>query len=248
MDRLLKAEGVDLSILTYEVTATSPDSGFVEWVHDAFDLQVFFPASHARIRPAGHFPGFPRTPKHYADGASHCTLPHKPCAVRSRSCIDPSSILHRCRILHRSMEADSPLSLQYIFDQYGDIPSFFAAHSRGGAGAAGVKRDAFSSIAERTTGLLSASAAESRKPAIDPEISDNFVRSCAGYCVISYLLGVGDRHLENLMLTTSGKLFHIDFEYILGHDPKPFSPPMRLSKQMVHKSPKSVQADGTQIP
>jgi hypothetical protein len=28
-------------------------------------------------------------------------------------------------------------------------------------------------------------------------------------------------------------LCHIDFEYILGNDPKPFAPPMRLSEQMV---------------
>nr|CAD7439167.1 unnamed protein product [Timema bartmani] len=54
-----------------------------------------------------------------------------------------------------------------------------------------------------------------------------------GYCVITYLLGVGDRHLDNLLLTTSGKLFHIDFGYILGRDPKPLPPPMKLSKEMV---------------
>ncbi|CAA9996102.1 unnamed protein product [Nesidiocoris tenuis] len=68
---------------------------------------------------------------------------------------------------------------------------------------------------------------------IAPDIMDTYVRSCAGYCVITYLLGVGDRHLDNLMLTTSGKLFHIDFGYILGRDPKPLPPPMKLSKEMV---------------
>lgn len=30
-----------------------------------------------------------------------------------------------------------------------------------------------------------------------------------------------------------GKLFHIDFGYILGRDPKPLPPPMKLSKEMV---------------
>lgn len=68
---------------------------------------------------------------------------------------------------------------------------------------------------------------------ISSEIMDTYVRSCAGYCVITYILGVGDRHFDNLLLTTSGKLFHIDFGYILGRDPKPLPPPMKLSKEMV---------------
>lgn len=68
---------------------------------------------------------------------------------------------------------------------------------------------------------------------VTPEIMDTYIKSCAGYCVITYLLGVGDRHLDNLLLTTDGKLFHIDFGYILGRDPKPMPPPMKLSKEMV---------------
>ncbi|XP_033226096.1 phosphatidylinositol 3-kinase catalytic subunit type 3 isoform X2 [Belonocnema kinseyi] len=68
---------------------------------------------------------------------------------------------------------------------------------------------------------------------VTSEVMDTYVRSCAGYCIITYVLGVGDRHLDNLLLTTSGKLFHIDFGYILGRDPKPLPPPMKLSKEMV---------------
>ncbi|XP_012520544.1 PREDICTED: phosphatidylinositol 3-kinase catalytic subunit type 3 [Propithecus coquereli] len=68
---------------------------------------------------------------------------------------------------------------------------------------------------------------------ISAEVMDTYVKSCAGYCVITYILGVGDRHLDNLLLTRTGKLFHIDFGYILGRDPKPLPPPMKLNKEMV---------------
>ena len=65
------------------------------------------------------------------------------------------------------------------------------------------------------------------------ETLDTYIRSCAGYCVITYILGVGDRHLDNLLLAPDGRFFHADFGYILGRDPKPFAPVMKLSPQMV---------------
>ncbi|KAJ8590465.1 atypical/PIKK/PI3K protein kinase [Rhizopogon salebrosus TDB-379] len=68
---------------------------------------------------------------------------------------------------------------------------------------------------------------------VEPSVIDTFVRSCAGYCVMTYLLGVGDRHLDNLLLTPDGHFFHVDFSYILGRDPKPFPPPVKVCKEMV---------------
>lgn len=68
---------------------------------------------------------------------------------------------------------------------------------------------------------------------IKAETMDTFIRSCAGYCVITYLLGVGDRHLDNLLICPDGHFFHADFGYILGRDPKPYPPMMKLPIQII---------------
>jgi phosphatidylinositol 3-kinase len=68
---------------------------------------------------------------------------------------------------------------------------------------------------------------------IKRNVMENFVKSCAGYSVCSFLLGVGDRHLDNLLLHQSGHFFHCDYSFILGNDPKKYLP-MRITEDMVN--------------
>jgi hypothetical protein len=65
------------------------------------------------------------------------------------------------------------------------------------------------------------------------ELRNKFIKSTAAYCIITYLLGIGDRHLDNIMITHDGVLFHIDFDYVLGDDPKISHSMIRITESMI---------------
>ena len=66
------------------------------------------------------------------------------------------------------------------------------------------------------------------------EIRRNFIQSCASNALLTYMVGVGDRNLHNILVKKdSGDLINIDFSYLLGDDPKFQTQTMSITPSMV---------------
>lgn len=89
------------------------------------------------------------------------------------------------------------------------------------------------SIVERKKTILKHIVSKNEEGSVR-EALDRYLYSLVSYTLHSYFIGLGDRHLENIMVTDDGSIFHIDFGFILGTDAYPMtSIDIKLNSNMI---------------
>lgn len=65
---------------------------------------------------------------------------------------------------------------------------------------------------------------------------DNYIKTHASWCIFGYLIGLGDRHTDNILIkATNGEVINIDYSLIFGSGKNlnvPETVPFRLTKNM----------------
>eukprot|EP00924_Labyrinthula_sp_SR-Ha-C_P016928 maker-scaffold_6-snap-gene-19.41-mRNA-1 protein AED:0.13 eAED:0.13 QI:0/1/0.66/1/1/1/3/157/791 len=72
------------------------------------------------------------------------------------------------------------------------------------------------------------------RPSRFAKAQENFLRSLAGYSIVSYLIKLHDRHNGNILIDTEGHFLHIDFGFMLGYGHKLERSPFKLTTDFVN--------------
>jgi len=211
-NQLLVASGLDLKIRTFKCCPVGAKSGFVEWVQGSVPL--------SEICERGGTASSNRSTDSKAPKISF---------LEGMEMEDKNGII--------PPESTPPVSPTQSRVKLSPERSRFSALKRlsnytFGFGV-GLGRQGNAAIRNPIQDFLRSAAYDSHAPYfIHKNVMDTYIKSCAGYCILTYLLGVGDRHLDNLLLHPHGHFLHCDFSFILGQDPKTYIP-MRITEEMV---------------
>jgi hypothetical protein len=222
-DTMLKVSGLNLKLLTFGCIPVGTNRGFIEWVEGSV------PLSDICQKPYSCFFGTMSTAASTAsknvdddteagvDGDDECAADED---EDDMSIVVKAGMSNYESLYHMGMESVGSAAATAM-KQHRQRPS----PSLGPRG----------SLANNPIqDFLRSIAFDAAAPYfVRRDVMDNYVKSCAGYCVITYLLGVGDRHLDNLLLhNQTGCFFHCDYSFLFGKDPKKYLP-MRVTEDMI---------------
>ncbi|XP_072469635.1 phosphatidylinositol 4,5-bisphosphate 3-kinase catalytic subunit beta isoform isoform X2 [Notamacropus eugenii] len=138
----------------------------------------------------------------YREALSDLQSPLNPCVILSELYVE------KCKYMDSKMK---PLRIVYNNKVFGGDPVGIIFKNGDD-----LRQDMLTLQMLRLMDLLWKEAGLDLRDYLDQAIEE-FTLSCAGYCVASYVLGIGDRHSDNIMVRKTGQLFHIDFGHILGN-------------------------------